>query len=405
MHRKAQNSSQPENNIKELKKLSEIRELRAKEVLMAGKPKLLSEEEFLVPSSNGKDNYKVTHVDSWSCNCPDFQKRCQKLGIYCKHIKALQLFLKLRNSREVEDFDVLQIVQEEGNCPYCNSENITKQGYRINKSGKKQKYFCEDCHKFFVNDPVKYIKGTAKLLCLAMDSYYKGHSLRDIQDTFKQFYNLDLHHETIRRWIMKFTEKMNDYVETKTPELGKRWDTDEQNIKVGKKWLWSWNTIDTDTKFWIANTVSKKRSIREARQQFKQVKEIAGEQKPELLVTDGLHSYKKAIKKEFITRKDNFGRPLKDSVEHYGKAGFKKKINNNTVERLHGEFREFDKVRRGFKTEETAKLNLDGMRLYHNFIKQNQSLNGMTPSQKANIDLRLGKNRWLDLLKESVKNE
>ena len=81
---------QSEESIKNIKKLSEIRELRAKEVLMAGKPKLLSEEEFIVPSSNGKDSYKVIHLDSWSCSCPDFKHNCQKLGIYCKHIKALQ---------------------------------------------------------------------------------------------------------------------------------------------------------------------------------------------------------------------------------------------------------------------------------------------------------------------------
>jgi len=400
------NIPQSEESISDIKKLSEIRELRAKEILMAGKPKLLSEEEFLVPSSNGKDNYKVIHLDSWSCSCPDFKERCQKLGIYCKHIKALQLFLKLRNSEEIKDFDILQISQEEGNCPYCNSEDITKQGYRINKSGKKQKYKCNSCRKFFVNDPVKYIKGNAKLVCLAMDCYYKGLSLRDIKDTFRQFYNLNLHHETIRRWIVKFTEKINDYVETKTPELGKeRWNTDEQNIKVGSEWMWSWNTIDNDTKFWIANNVTKGRSIEEARQQFKKVKKVAKEQKPELLITDGLHSYKKAIKKEFsVSRKRKKIIHATEPI-HVPNAGLKKPINNNIVERLNGEFREFDKVRRGFKSKETAQGNLNGMRLYHNFIKPHQSLNGLTPSQKANIVLNLGNNKWLDLLKEGVKNE
>ena len=119
MHRKAQFNPQSEDSIESIKKLSQVRELRAKEVLMAGKPQLLSEEEFIVPSSNGKDSYRVIHLDSWSCNCLDFQNRCQKIGIYCKHIKALQLFLKLRNNQEVEEFDVLQIAQEEGNCIYC----------------------------------------------------------------------------------------------------------------------------------------------------------------------------------------------------------------------------------------------------------------------------------------------
>lgn len=399
-----QNSPQAEDSIKNLKKLSHDRELRAKEVLIIGKPKLLSEEEFVVPSTNGKDNYKVIHVDSWSCECPDFKTRCQKLGIYCKHIKAIQLFLKLRNSKQIEEFDILQIANEEDKCPSCSSDKITKQGYRINKSGKKQKFKCLGCKKNFVLDPVKHHKANAKMIVLTMDLYYKGLSLRDIQDTLKQFYKINLHHETIRRWIIKFSSKMNKYVETKTPELGKKWHTDEQNIKVNGEWLWSWNTIDNDTKFWIANNVTEGRSIKEARKQFKKVKQTAKEQKPELLVTDGLHSYKKAIKKEFITHKDKYKRPRKNSVEHISNAGFKKPINNNVVERLHGEFREFDKVRRGFKSKKTAEGWLNGMRVYHNFIKPHQSLNGLTPSQKANIDLNLDKNKWLDLLKRSVKD-
>ena len=258
---------------------------------------------------------------------------------------------------------------------------------------------CVDCNKFFVADPVKHHKATAKIITLTMDLYYKGLSLRDITDTLKQFYGINLHHETIRRWITKFTDRMNKYVETKTPELSKVWNTDEQMVKVGKDWVWSWNTIDNETKFWIANTISKGRSINEARKQFKEVKKTAKDQKPELLITDGLHSYKKAIKKEFDTRK-RYGKPIDKAVEHYHKAGIRKPINNNVVERLHGEFREFDKVRRGFKAKDTAKLWVDGMKLYHNFIKEQ---NGKTPSQRANIDLKLKGNKWLTLLQQSLK--
>ena len=404
MNRQEQISPQESEDIKNIKKLSHIREMRAKEILKIGDPELLSNEEFLVPSSNGIDKYKVVHLDAWSCECKDFKEYCREKGIYCKHIKAMQQFLKLRNSAEIENFDVIGLNGENAlECPTCKSLEITKQGYRINKNSKKHKYFCGNCSRYFVNEPVKYIKGNTQLLCLAMDCYYKGLSLRDIQDTFKQFYGIKLHHETIRRWIMKFTEKINNYVETKTPELGKSWNTDEQMIKIKGKWKWSWNTIDKETRFWIANNVTKGRTEEEARQQFKKVKNTAKNQRPDIMVTDGLLAYKKAIKKEFVTHKDNIGRPRKNSVLHIGNAGFKKPINNNIVERLHGEFREFDKVRRGFKADKTAEQWLNGMKLYHNFIKPHSSLKGATPSQKANIDLKLGNNRWLGLLKESVK--
>jgi len=56
-------SPQSKERIDYLKRLSQDRELRAKEILMAGNPQILSEEEFLVPSSNGKDQYRVIHVN------------------------------------------------------------------------------------------------------------------------------------------------------------------------------------------------------------------------------------------------------------------------------------------------------------------------------------------------------
>ena len=34
---------------------------------------------------------------------------------------------------------------------------------------------------------------------------------------------------------------------------------------------------------------------------------------------------------------------------------------------------------------------IDGFRIYYNFIRPHQSLNGKTPAQEANIDLKLGK--------------
>ncbi|HLC71979.1 MAG TPA: hypothetical protein VJH37_00185, partial [Candidatus Nanoarchaeia archaeon] len=59
------------------------RGIRAKEILKVGKPEIISEEEFLVPSSNGKDKYRVIHLDSWSCACPDFISRCREVGLHC----------------------------------------------------------------------------------------------------------------------------------------------------------------------------------------------------------------------------------------------------------------------------------------------------------------------------------
>ena len=403
MHGEAQVNPQSEEKIKELKRLSELRKERAIAILHNGKPTLLDKNTYLVPSSDGKHSYKVTHYENYSCECKDFKERCLRNGLFCKHINAIIIFSKLKNTVELQDYNIEKEINKEV-CFYCNSENIFKRGTRTTKIGTKQLYCCKDCNRRFTIDAIKYIKGNAKLVCLAMDCYYKGNSLRDIQDMFKQFYNLEVSHETVRRWIVRFTKIMEDYTRELKPQVSDRWHIDEQKIKVGKEWLWSWNAIDKDTKFWIANNVTEQRSIKDARTLLKQTKENIKEIPKHLeIVTDGLHSYKKAIKKEFKTHKDRLNRPYNNSVLHIGKAGIRKPINNNMVERLNGEFREFDKVRRGFYAKDTAQDNLNGMRLYHNFIKKNMALNGLSPYEKANIDLKLENNRWLSLLNKSIK--
>ena len=66
--------------------------------------------------------------------------------------------------------------------------------------------------------------------------------------------------------------------------------------------------------------------------------------------------------------------------------------------------RQSHKVRRGFKSDETAQQWNDAFRLYHNFIKKHMALNGATPSQVAKIDIEIGRNRWLSLLKQSLSH-
>ena len=56
---------------------------------------------------------------------------------------------------------------------------------------------------------------------------------------------------------------------------------------------------------------------------------------------------------------------------------------------------------RGFKAKHTAKTLSEGFRTYYNFIREHSTL-GKTPSEEANINLNLGRNRWLSLLEQSL---
>jgi len=46
---------------------------------------------------------------------------------------------------------------------------------------------------------------------------------------------------------------------------------------------------------------------------------------------------------------------------------------------------------------------IEGYRLYYNFIKPHESLNGYTPAEVANIYLNLGDKKWEKLLMQSIR--
>ncbi len=79
-----------------VKQFTDNREERAKAILQIGNPECLDENTYLVPSQfDSNKKYEVTHFDSYSCNCKDFELRCKGKGLYCKHIKAIILFEKV----------------------------------------------------------------------------------------------------------------------------------------------------------------------------------------------------------------------------------------------------------------------------------------------------------------------
>jgi len=78
---------------------------------------------------------------------------------------------------------------------------------------------------------------------------------------------------------------------------------------------------------------------------FQKAKHNAGGRKPKFIITDGLHSYKNAINKEFLT--------THGETEHLYNVGLQHHPNNNHVERLHGTIRQREKVTRGLKIDDT----------------------------------------------------
>ena len=395
-----------ENTQEYIKNFSEWRNERAKLILEKGSPETLDEFTYLVPSQNSDKKYKVTHFDSYSCECEDFQKRCKGKNLYCKHIKAIILFQNIKAKYEVKpEVEKINLIIESQKdiCPECQSENLIKSGIRKTKIGIKQRYECKDCKKRFVLSPIKNIKGNEKLVCLAMDCYYKGLSYRDISDQFSQFYNLKISHVTIRDWILRFSEIIEKYSKTLTPKTSGIWNADETLVLTkrgidrknkenkNKEFDYVWNVMDNKTKFLLASVNSgRSRNSKDAQKVFtealNQDKKI-----PYQIIVDGNKSYEDGCRKTFR----NWGNERK--VKFTSIKGHRKEINNNAIESHHSQQKEFQKVRRGIT--EVQKYQ-DGFKVFHNFVRKS-SRQKLTPADKCGIGIN--GNRWNTLLLNSIR--
>jgi len=236
----------------------------------------------------------------------------------------------------------------------------------------------------------EHMRANPHAITVALDLYFKGVSLRKIVDHLNQFERVNVSHVAVLKWIQKYVAVMRDYVDAMKPELSRVFHADETKVNIRGQWVWLWHLMDGDTRFLLANHVSKTRNVSDAREAFRDAKTVA-KVEPRVLLTDGLGSYSHAAQCEFP-----------DAV-HVAGVGLQGRLNNNRMERYHGTLKERTKVMRAVKNTDTAIL--DGQRIYYNHIRPHQGLNGNTPAQTAGLELDLGVNKWESLIKKASKSE
>ena len=392
-------------NAQDIKQFSSTREERAKAILEIGNPETLDEFTYLVPSQNSDRKYRVTQIDAYSCECEDFKRRCQGKNLYCKHIKAIILFQRIKQKYEVkpeveQEIELIIDTPQKDLCPECNSENLIKSGIRKTKIGTKQRYECRNCHKRFVLSPIKNIKGNTKLVCLAMDCYYRGLSYRDISHQFNQFYGLKISHVTIREWVLRFSRVMEKYSKTIQPQIKGVWNADETLVltKRGKNkqntnFDYVWNVMDNKSKFLLASECSgRSRSSKDAQKVMEEAYKQNGKI-PFQIIVDGYAGYQDGVKKTFR----NWGNERK--VKFTSIKGHRKEINNNAIESHHSHQKEFQKVRRGITKVQDYQ---DGFKVFHNFVRKNSRQN-LTPADKCGVGIK--GNAWENMLLQSIKSQ
>lgn len=146
-------------------------------------------------------------------------------------------------------------------------------------------------------------------------------SLRKIVDHLNQFEQVRVSHVALLKWIQKYVEVMCDYVNAMKPELSRVFHADETKVNIRGQSVWLWHLMDGDTRFLSANHVSKSRNLSDAREAFREAKEVA-KVEPRVLLTDGLGSYSHAAQCKF-------------QAVHVAGVGLQGRLNNNRIERYH----------------------------------------------------------------------
>lgn len=362
-----------------------------------------------VPSQTTKGTiYKVTRkYNNWRCDCPDHEKR----HVNCKHIHAVRFWLKLKKKiYETEPPGMIPngerpmvltgdtYPQEEAFfCKTCGSDNIIKHGNRKTKHGPKTRYKCKSCGHTFVaiEEGFQNMVFDPEIVTLALDLYFKGTSLRKIEDHLRQFHDMTIGHTTVYNWVKKYSEIINDYVKSLDPQVSGVWSADEMMIRAQGKNAWLWSVMDQNTRYMLSNLITHKRHTGDATKLFEGARDQA-KGKPKVMLTDGLYAYRGGFNKVFYTHHQK--------SKHVVSPGIRDPVNNNKMERVQGTIRERSKVMRGMQNNATAEDLIVGFKAYYNFVRPHMSLDGKTPAEAANLDLGLGKNRWKGLIDKAVEH-
>jgi transposase-like protein len=352
----------------------------------------MDENAYKVSSQSGDGMYNVLRKQngSWLCNCFDFYYRgIEKHEIIrCKHIWAVELSLKIREQVQAR---VIEPITDIHACIFCKSESIMKWGLRHNKYGDIQRFSCKCCGKSFtVNLGFERMKHNPKAITTAMQLYFSGESLRNVARSLRLI-GAEVSHQTIYRWIAKYTELMQKYLDKITPQVSDTWATDELFLKVKGNMKYLYAMMDEQTRFWIAQEVADTKYTADVRPLFQLAKAVTGKT-PRTLMSDGAANFHEAYLKEFRTMK------LETRTQHIRHIRLQGDYNNNRMERMNGEIRDREKVMRGLKRKDSPILT--GYRLFHNYIRPHTALEGKTPAEVAGITV-LGKDKWATIIQNA----
>ncbi len=118
-------------------------------------------------------------------------------------------------------------------------------------------------------------------------------SLRDVEDLLAER-GIDLTYETVRCWANKFGPAIAANIRRSRQRPDPVWHLDEMVVRINGKRMWMWRAVDKEGEV-LDVLVQKRRNKAAALKLLRKLLKNQGFQ-PEAIVTDGLASYKAAMR-------------------------------------------------------------------------------------------------------------
>lgn len=292
-------------------------------------------------------------------------------------------------------------IAERAVCPDCGTMNeVIKRGYRNTKyRGQVQRYQCKTCRKRFVHSPYTRMRWPDWVVDAVLDLKVNG--LRDSQIAKAVANEAKRHNEEIRlspksiinivrravRVMLEFEryasrkEKAATWLIDDTPQPWSRRSPSSQNtansntnLKNEHFFFWITNVLEEENRYWLSGVSSDNRAYSNSEMAIKIALRRA-KYGPQVIKCDGYKGHEKGAKQVF----KHVEIIAKSKKEDYGWI--------NYIERLHQTIRSLAiKKRKHFRALESLALLVELVRIYYNFMRPHESLNGLPPAKNAGVE-------------------
>ena len=239
------------------------------------------------------------------------------------------------------------------------------------------------------------MRNSEKKITLCLDLFFKGISTRKIEEHLQSFYPQNSSWVTVYSWIIKYSNMIHKFTDKLRIKTGKELMSDEMEYHRLGKQNWFVDVMDTKTRYMVSSDYMTSRTLENMAKVLANARKKTGDQ-IKVVTTDGLKGYPRVLKKTFGLKTHwNHKSRIVHNIVIASERGF-----NHKIERLHNSIRERTKTMRGFHGSlEGASAIMKGYEVYYNFIRKHQALNKRP--YELTTEIKLGKNKWLGLIKIS----